>query len=111
MIVKAEKKGSIVTIKLPLNQADLKPTPLARYIMCLYEFNFIPSHAKCFITAEYDDGILFCVKTSIDDNLFERTFHTVLYRMPSAAFETALEEAGFEVRETSHSSWEISKNN
>lgn len=110
MIINAQKNGNTLSIEIPLNQYPFKPEKVARYIIALYEFNFIPTHTKCFITAEVDDGrFLFCVKPDLVGNLFERTFHTLLYRVPSAAFINELEESGFEIIETTQMSWEVFK--
>jgi len=110
MIVKSQKKGNSLSIEIPLNQSEITPEKTARYIIALYEFNFIPENTKCFITAEVEDiGLKIFVKPNFGDGLFERIFHTHLYMMPSAAFYDALIESGFEIVETSQMSWEIFK--
>ena len=110
MIVCAQKNGKTISLEIPLNQHELMPDKVARYIIALYEFNFVPANTKCFITAEVeDDGLTFCVKPDSGDGIFKRTYRTILYRMPSAAFYDALIEAGFEIIETSEMSWEINK--
>jgi len=110
MIVNAQKKGKKILIEIPLNQYDLMPDKVARYIIALYEFDFIPKNTKCFITADVEDnGLTFCVKPDLSNSIFERTYRTHLYRMPSTAFYDALIEYGFEIVETSQMSWEIVK--
>jgi len=108
MIINAKKIGNKLSIEVPLNQ--LQPGAIARYIISLYEFDFIPQNTKCFITAEVENkGLTFCVKPHLDNNFFERTFRSFLYRVPSGAFYDDLIEAGFEILETSQMSWEIFK--
>ena len=110
MIVRAEKKGKKLQIEIPLNQYDLMPDKVARYIIALYEFDFIPPYAKCFITANIENnGLTFCVKPDSGNDDYKRTFRTLLYRVPSAAFYNALVEDDFKIIETSQMSWEISK--
>ena len=110
MIIHAQKIGNILSIKIPLNQLAITAENIARYIIALYEFDFIPQNAKCFITAEVENnGLTFCVKPDIGNSCFERTFRTILYVVPSAAFHKALVEAGLDILETSQMSWEISK--
>ena len=110
MFANVKKIGNKLSIEIPLDQSELKPEKVARYIIALYEFDLIPQNTKCFITAELENnGLAFFVKPNLDNSLFERTFHTILYRVPSAAFYEALIEAGFEIFETSQMSWEISK--
>ena len=110
MIINAKKIGSKLFIEIPLNQLELKAEEVARYIIALYEFDLIPKKTKCFITAEVENnGLTFCVKPDLGNSFFERTFRTILYRVPSAAFYNALVEAGLEIFETSQMSWEISK--
>ena len=110
MIVNAQKKGKTLSIEIPLNQLDITPEKVARYIIALYEFELIPKNTKCFITADIEDnGLIFCVKPDFEGGIFERTYRTLLYRMPSAAFYDALVEAGFEIIETSQMSWEVFK--
>ena len=102
MIIHAERNGKTLNIEIPLNQLEITPEKVARYIIALYEFNFVPNNTKFFITAEVEDkGLTFCVKPDLCDINFERTFRTLLYRMPSAAFYDALVETGFEVIEIS----------
>lgn len=99
-------------IEIPLNQYDLKPEKVARYIIALYEFELIPKNTKCFITADMENnGLMFSVKPNCGNGIFERKYKTILYRMSSAAFYDALIESGFEIVETSQMSWEIIKNN
>lgn len=108
MFVDAKKTGNKLSIEIPLNQ--LTPEKITRYIIALYEFNLVPQNTKCFIKAEVENnGLTFLVKPNLDNSLFERTFHTLLYRVPSAAFHDALVEADFDIFETSQMSWEISK--
>ena len=110
MIINAKKIEKKLSIEIPLNQLELQPEKVARYIIALYEFNFIPQNTKCFITAEVENkGLTFCVKPHLDNSCFERTFRTSLYLMPSAAFYDALIEAGLEISETSQMSWEVFK--
>jgi len=110
MFVNTKKIGNKLSIEIPLNQTELKHEKVARYIIALYEFNLIPQNTKCFITAEVENkGLTFCVKPHLDNSFFERTFRTLLYQVPSAAFYDALIEAGLEIFETSQMSWEISK--
>ena len=110
MIINAKKDGNSVLIELPLNQLEIKLEKVARYIIALYEFEFIPQYAKCFITADVEDnGLIFFVKPNSGNRDYERTFRTLLYRVPSAAFNKPLKEAGFEVIETSQMSWEVFK--
>ena len=111
MIINAERKGKKISIEIPLNQYDLTPNKVARYIIALYEFSFIPKNTKCFITAEVENnGLSFCIKPDLSNNIFERTYRTLLYRMPSAAFYDALIEDGFKIIETTEMSWEVFKN-
>ena len=110
MIVRAEKKGKKLQIEIPLNQYDLMPYNVARYIIALYEFSFVPDNTKCFISAEVENNRLkFSIKPNFGDELFERTYSTILYREPSAAFYNALVESGFEIIKKSQMSWEIIK--
>ena len=110
MVVNAQKKGKKLLIEIPLNQHDLMPDKVARYIIALYEFGFIPEKTKCSITAEVENnGLTFFIKPHLSNNVFERTYRTFLYRMPSAAFYDALIENGFEIIETSQMSWEVIK--
>jgi len=110
MIVDAKKDGNSVLIELPLNQLEITPEKVARYIIALYEFEFIPPYAKCFITADVENnGLTFCVKPNSGNGDYERTYRSLLYRVPSAAFHAALVESGFEIIETSQMSWEVFK--
>ena len=110
MIVDAKKDGKTLKIEIPLNQFEITPEKIARYIIALYEFEFIPEYAKCFITADVEDnGLTFCVESDSGNGDFKRTFRTLLYRVSSAAFYDALVEAGFEIIETSQMSWEVLK--
>lgn len=110
MIVHAQKKEKKILIEIPLNQYDLMPEKIARYIIALYEFDFIPKNTKCFITAEVEDsGLTFCIKPNFGNGIYERTYSSLLYRMPSAAFYDALVENNFEIIELSEMSWEVLK--
>lgn len=110
MIVNAQVKEKKLSIEIPLNQISIEHEKVAQYIIALYDFNFVPADTKCFVTAEVEDkGLTFCVKPNSGNEDFERTYRSLLYRVPSAAFDKALEEAGFEVVETSQMSWEVFK--
>ena len=110
MIVNVEKNGNKLKIEIPLNQLEITHEKVARYVIALYEFEFIPPYAKCFITADVENnGLTFCVKPNSGNGDFERTYKSLLYKVPSAAFDNALKEAGFEVVETSQMSWKVFK--
>ena len=86
------------------------PEKVARYIIALYEFELIPASTICFITADVENNELtFCVKPISRENNVARTYRTLLYRVPSAAFYDDLVEAGFEIVEISEMSWKVFK--
>ena len=110
MIVHAKKTGNDLSIEIPLNQLELTPEKVARYIIALYEFELIPQNSTCFIMAELENnGLTFSVRPNLDTSSFDRTFRTRIYLMPSAAFRDALIEAEFKILEITQMSWEISK--
>ena len=110
MISNAKKVGKNIIVTIPLNQRELTYGETARYVMALYEFEFIPQNVSCSITAEQENhGLTFCVRPHLNADFFERKFHTSPYLVPSAAFYTALTEEGFQIIETSQMSWEVSK--
>jgi len=110
MISEAQKVKNKIIVTIPLNQIELTYGETARYVIALYEFEFIPQNVSCSITAEVENhGLTFCVRPHLNGDFFERKFRTPLYLIPSSAFYTALTEEGFQILETSQMSWEVSK--
>lgn len=108
LILTANVTGNSLDLKIPLNQV-IYQEKIARYIIYLYEFDFISEKTKCFITVEFNSHMIFKVTPDCYDDSFIRTFNTHPRMMPCSCFKDDLENAGFNVIETSETSWEISK--
>jgi len=110
MDIHSKRDGNILSIEIPLHQFESTRLQVSRYIIALYEFNFIPAHTKCSINIEVvNKCISFCVQPNIDGKLFERIFHDFLFKDPKSTLKNDLENNGFEIVELTETSWEISK--
>ena len=103
------KSGGFLNFEIPLQQFE--KSKLALYIIFLYEFDFVPKETKCLISADINNKRqTFKITLDYNNQMFERTFDTFVYRVPSAYFVDDLNDfGGFDILETSDTSWEVSK--